>query len=325
MPRNVRNSVVLAKIEAPYGQDAAPTGSLNAILCSSPKITPLQSNNVDRDLTRAYFGASEQLVGSRYVKCELVVELAGSGTAGTVPAFGPLLRACAFAQVIIAATRVDYVPITNVQESVSIYYFDDGVLHKLLGARGNVKFDLMAGNRPTATFEFSGLDGAISAAGPGTVDYSAFRTPLVVVDVNSGDVVFGGTVAATGAPAIAGGTAYTSLGLDLDMGNQVEFSPLLGGETVDVTNRGLSGNIKLDLDAATEVTFRADVLAATLRAMSLQHGTVAGNKLIVHQPTVQLYDWAKEELNGRRLIGFKTRGVPTPGGSGNDELRLVFF
>ena len=67
------------------------------------------------------------------------------------------------------------------------------------------------------------------------------------------------------------------------------------------------------------------MLNATLSAMSLQHGTAAGNKVIIHQPSVQLFEPSKEELNGRRLIGYKTRGVPTPGGTGNDELRLVFY
>lgn len=323
--RNVRDTVILAKVESVYATDPTPTAALNAILCSKPSIKPLNSRNVDRDLVRPYFGASEQLVGTRSVTCELEVELAGSGTAGTAPAFGPLLRACALAEVIIAVTRVDYVPITNAQESVTFWYYDSGVLHKFTGARGNAKFGMLSGDRPGIMFSFEGLLTTLTAATPATVDFSAFRTPLVVTDANSGDLTFGATVASTGAPAITGGTVYPSLGLELDLGNQVEFTPLLGGETVDVTNRSLGGSIKLDLTQAQEVTFFASVLAASLQALSLLHGTVAGNRFIVHQPTVQLFDYSLEEINGKRLIGYKTRGVPTPGGGGNDEFRLVFF
>ena len=94
---------------------------------------------------------------------------------------------------------------------------------------------------------------------------------------------------------------------------------------MDITQRALQGSLKLDLTAAQEVTFYGTVLAATLQAVSIVHGTTGGNKVLVHQPSVQLYDVTKEELNGRRLIGYKTRGVPTPGGNGNDEFRLVFF
>lgn len=324
MARAVRDTTILAKIEGTYGVDSAPTGAANAILCAKPKVTPLVTRNVPRELVRSYFGASEELVGVRYVQVELEAELAGSGTAGTAPAIAPLLLACGMAEVD-AADRVDYLPITNSQPSISIYYYDSGVLHKCLGARGNVKLNLMSGEKPTAMFTFMGLDGAISAATPSGVDFAAFRTPLAVVDANTGDITFGGTVASTGTPAITGGTAYPSTGLDLDFGNQVEFIPLLGGEGVDITGRTLQGSLKIDLTAAQEVTFRADVLAATLRSVSLIHGTVAGNKVLVHQPNAQLYDYTKEELSGRRLVGFKTRGIPTASGGGNDEVRLVFF
>lgn len=325
MPRNVRNSVLLAKIESAYGTDAAPTGAANAMLISQPRLTPLQANNVDRDVIRPYFGGSEQLVGTRYSQAEFTVELAGSAAAGTAPAWGPLLRACAFAETVTASTRVDYTPITNSQESVTMYWYDDGVLHKLTGARGTVRINMQSGERPELQFTFQGIFSTPQTGSPTGVSFANFVTPLVVTDANTGDVIFGGTVASSGAPAISGGTAYPSMGIELDIGNQVAFTPLLGGETVDITQRALGGSVRLDLTAAQEVTFFGTVLNASLQAMSLQHGTTAGNRVIVHQPSVQLYEPSKEELNGRRLIGFRTRGVPTPGGSGNDELRLVVY
>jgi peptide/nickel transport system substrate-binding protein len=55
------------------------------------------ANNVNRDLVRNYFGASEQLVGIAYIEAEFTVELQGSGTAATAPAWGALLRAAGHA------------------------------------------------------------------------------------------------------------------------------------------------------------------------------------------------------------------------------------
>jgi hypothetical protein len=325
MPRYIRNTCILAKIESAYATDAVPTGAANAMLVSDLSINPLQANNVSRELVRPYFGGSEELVGTRYIECGFSVELVGSGTAGTAPAFGPLLRACALAEVLIASTRVDYNPITTGQESVTIYWYDDGVLHKLLGARGTVDFKLGSGERPVMVYKFQGLYGGISAATPSGIDFSAFKTPLVVTDANSGDVTFGGTVSPTGAPAITGGTSIPSMGLEVMLGNTVQFTPLLGGETVDVTQREVTGKARLDLTAAQEVSRMADVLAATLSSMSLSHGLVAGYKVLMHLPSVQSLNPTKEELNGRRLIGYDLRAVPPPAGSGNDELRLVFF
>ena len=307
------------------GVDAAPAGATNAILISKPKLTPLQVNNVDRDLVRAYFGASEQLPGSRFVQAEFTAELAGSGTAGTAPAIGPLLRGCALAETIVASTRVDYTPITNNQEALTLYWYDSGVLHKITGARGNAKFSMGSGGRPEVAFTMQGLYTTPSAATPSGVSFASFMTPLVVTDASSGDIVLGGTVSPTGAPAITGGTTYPSLGLEVDLGNQVQFVDLLGGASVDITQRAVQGSARLELTAAQEVSFYTTVLNATLQAMSMQHGLTAGNKVLVHQPSIQLYEPSKEEFSGRRLIGFSTRGVPTPGGSGNDEFRLVFF
>jgi len=325
MARNVRDTLLLAKLETTYATDPTPVVGSNAMLISKPSITPLVTNNIDRELIRGYFGNSEQLVGTRSVECSFTVELAGSGDAEDPPAFGPLLRACAMAETIIAATRVDYTPITNAQESVTLYWYDSGVLHKMLGARGTVQIMLKSGERPELAFSFRGLYSAISTATPGAGDFSLFLTPLAVIDANTGDVTLGGTVAATGAPAIADGTAYPSLGLELDLANEYPFTPLLGGETVDVTDRKLKGTIQIDMTAAQEVSQQAIVLAATLTSVSLLHGTAAGNRVIVHMPSVQFTNPTKEEINGKRLIGYDLNGVPTPGGDGNDELRLVFF
>lgn len=325
MSRNVRNQVILAELESTYGVDPTPTGAANAILCSNPRIVPLAAQNVDRALVRPYLGGSEQLVGTRNVTVEFTVELAGSGTAGTAPAWGPLLKACAFAETVTASTRVDYLPVTSSQASVTMYWYDDGVLHKMTGARGNVVIAMNSGERPELRFSFTGLYSTPTSGSPTGVSFAAFVTPLVVTDANSGNVTLGGTVAATGAPAITSGTSYPSLGLELDVGNGVAFTPLLGGETVDITDRAVMGTMRLNLTAAEEVTLYGTVLDATLTAVSLQHGTTAGNKVIAHLPSVQLYEPSKEELNGLRLIGYRLRGVPDPAGTGNDELRLVVY
>ena len=39
--RNVRDTVILAKVESVYATDPTPTAALNAILCSKPSIKPL--------------------------------------------------------------------------------------------------------------------------------------------------------------------------------------------------------------------------------------------------------------------------------------------
>lgn len=313
MPRYIRNTAILAKIEVTEGVDSIPTGAANALLVSDVTINPLNASNVDRALIRPYFGGSEQLVGTAYVEVGFTVELAGSGTAATAPAWGPLMRACGFAE--SATTFVAYTPAApSAQQSVSIYYHDDGVLHKLLGAKGTWKLAAGVGGRPELQFSFTGLDGGISAAANPTATLTAWRRPLVVTNTNTGSLTLGGTYAAG---VVTGGTTYMSRGLNLDLGNAVAFTPLVGGEYVDITERAVTGDVQVDLTAAQEVTFMAAVKANTLQSMSLQHGSTAGSIVGIYMGATQLINPSKQEVNGRRLIGYDVRAVPT---AGNDDL-----
>lgn len=318
MPRYMRLTAILAAVEATVGVDAVPTGAANALLVSNCNITPLNVSNVDRDLIRAYFGASEQLVGTAFAQVSFEVELAGSSAAGTAPAWGPLLRACGFAETVAnTPSRVEYSPITTNIPSLTIYYHLDGVLHKLLGARGTCEIKAELGSAPKLAFSFSGLDGGVAAtANPGTT-LTAWQTPVVINDANSGDVTLGGALAAG---AITGGTPYAGKGLTLNLGNEVQFTPLTSSEGIDITKREVTGKVSLDLTAADYVTFMAAVKANSLTSLSYQFGTQVGKTLLIYGPAVQRLSPSYEDYNGRAMSSYDLRFVPQ---SGNDELRII--
>jgi len=326
MSRYVRNTVILAKVEATYGTDAAPAGASDAILVSDFSITPLDAQNIDRNIVRGYFGASEQLVGAANVKCSFSVELAGSGTAGTAPQWGRLLTACAGAEAsaLTARNRCEYTPVSTALKSVSIYYYDDGVLHKLLGAMGDMKVGLKIGERPMLSFDFVGLDGGISAATPSGTSYAAFKTPVPVTKANTAmDVKLGVTWAA--ATGFAAGTAYPSTGLELAWNNKVSHVKLLSSERIDITDRAISGSVTLDLTPAQEVSLMATVKANSTQALGFTLGSTAGNILEVYAPAVQLINPKKADVEGSRLVSYDLRLVPSAAGSGNDEIKLVLL
>lgn len=317
MGRLVRNTAILFKLETTYGTDPTPTGAANAMLVSNLSVNPLNANNVDRDNQRPYLGGSEQLVGTANVEMGFDVELAGSGALGTAPAWGPLLRAAGFAETITASTRVDYTLLTDPLESGTCYWHDSGVLHKALGARNALELNMEVGNRPVFKNKLTALDGGISAVANPTAVLTAWQTPKVITDANTGDITLGCTYSAG---ALSGGTVYPSRGINLNLGNVVNFTPLLGGETVDITDRSVIGSVQFDLTAAQEVSFMTSVKANSTQSLGIVHGTVAGNKVLIFAPAVQLINPSKQEINGKRLIGYDIRAVPV---SGNDELRIV--
>lgn len=317
--RLIRRTAILAKIETTSGTDAVPTGAANALQITDFTATPLDSNNVDINPILPYFGGLPSLVGTASVKLSFSVLIAGSGTAATAPAWGPLLQACAVAETtgLTAPNRVEYLPITDTLKTATIYYYDDGVLHKLLGAFGNAKLSAKVGEAPKIMFDFVGIDGGISSAANPTSVLTAWKTPVAITKANVTDIQMGCTYA-TG--ALTGGTAYNSTGLTLDLGNTVNFSPMLTTEEVVLTDRKVTGNLSVELSAAQEVTFMASVKANALTGMGFVIGTATGNKIMLHMPAVQLINPKKEEVNGKRVIGYDIRVVPV---AGNDELRII--
>lgn len=316
MARLNRKTAILAKIETTYGVDPVPTGAANAVLISNPSFT-FSAANIDRAIVREYLGGSEQLIGSRYVEASFDVELQGAGAAGTAAPFGPLLRACGFAEAIIAGNRVEYTPISASFESVTIYYHKDGVLRKLLGCRGSFKLGMGLGNRPAISFHFLGIDGGVTATADPTQTLTLWKTPAVITDVNTADLLLGCTYSAG---ALSGGTAYPSKGIEIDAGISVNHVPLLGGESIDLTDRSITAKIELDLTAAQEVAVMNSVKDNTTQAIGLQHGNVAGSIVVVYAPACQLTNPADAEYNGRLMQSYDVRCVPS---AGNDELRLV--
>lgn len=321
MSRYIRNTLILAKIETPAGTDAAPTGAANALLVSDMSITPLDAKNIDRALVRGFFGGSEQLVGTASVKASFTIELAGSGTAATAPALGQLLQAAAIAEASLTSpARVEYSPVSTGLKTVTIYYYDDGVLHKLLGAMGTCTISAKVGERPTLKFEFTGLDGGVSAASASGT-FTAWQKPVAITKANVVDITLGATYSLG---ALSGGTVYPSTGLEINLGNTVAYTPLLSSEQVDITQRETTGSLELDLTAAQEVAFMSSVKSNTTQSLAFTIGTTSGNKIIIFAPNVQMVSPKKVDQNGRRLIGFDLRLLPTTSGSGNDELRLAF-
>jgi Phage tail tube protein len=315
--RKIKNTVITAALETVIGTDAAPTGADNALLVSDMTITPLDAQNIDRNNIKGYFGLDEQLIGPNSVRCSFTVELAGSGTAATPPAWGTLLLGCAMAEAeLTVPARVEYTPVSDALKTLTIYYYDAGVLHKLLGAMGNCTISAKVGERPSLKFDFIGLDGGISAAST-TGTYTAWKMPVAMKMSNVTDVTLGATYAAG---ALAAGTVYPSTGLELMLGNAVEFDAMLSSETVDINDRQVTGKTELELTAAQEVTFMGTVKANTTQGLGFVIGTATGYQIILHAPAVQLTNPQKVDRKGKRLVSYDLRLIPV---AGNDELRLA--
>lgn len=97
-----RKRAILSKIEGTYGVDPTPTGALDAILMSNLTVSPMEMTLAQRQNVKSYMGNNPNVLAAIYAKVGFDVEMAGSGTAGTAPAYDELLRACALSVTTLA-------------------------------------------------------------------------------------------------------------------------------------------------------------------------------------------------------------------------------
>jgi hypothetical protein len=246
-------------------------------------------------------------------------------TTPTVPAWNSADQIAGFkAGVGTAGSRVEYDLVSDYTalKSMTFYHHDSGVLDKLLGARADLAIDLTVGKRPLFSFDLMGLNGGKTATSNATPTLTAWVKPRAVTDANTGAVTLGCTYSAG---ALSGGTEYVSAGAMIKLGNKLSFDDLLGtastpGQMVSLTDRDVTGSIQFELTAAQEASFDATVLAATTQSLGVVHGTTAGQKMLIYCPSVQLTNPKKQAINGRRVMGYDLRILPS---SGNDEIKLV--
>jgi hypothetical protein len=319
MTRRSNQTVVQFALEANYGGgNPGSWGPTDAMEVIEPKFR-IARDTVPRKTKRRWYGGSEHLVGARRAEIEFGIEMAPSGTAGTPPAWGRLLRACAMTE-IVTGSRVEYLPISNGLESGMIRYVKDGMIYTARGCMGAVRFELPAYDIPMLRFRFWGFDTAAATSAPGApaVDYSPFQPPPVLTDHITGDIRLGCTYSAG---ALSGGVALVSRGLEIDLGNRLSHFKLWGGERIDITDRDASGKFSVGLTAADEVAWRDQINVNQNTTLGLQYGSVAGQRLSVFCPRVQRVDPQEEDYEGRTLVATEIRCMPT--GSGNDEVRIV--
>ena len=316
--RKERDTAVLFKLETGgYGVDAVPVAASDAILVR--KFSAKQEiKYIKNPEVRPYMGGSADLVGETYITGSFEVAMGGSGAAGTPTMWSRSLRAAAFAEAITAVTRCDYTPITNALESASMYYYDSGVLKKVLGVRCNISgFKMPYGDVPVLSVNFIGKDGGDTAVASPALTLTPWKAPLALNTANSGLLTIGCTYAAG---ALVGGTTFPSKGIEISLGGQLNWMGLLGGEEADLTDRDVTGKLTIDLTAAQEITNMGIVKAGTLQGIGLLHGVTAGHKLLTHLPAVQLKNPTKDSLNGKRVITYDIAALPV---AGNDEWRIV--
>jgi len=305
-----RKRFILAKIEDTYGTDPTPTAGLNAILTTGLQRTIYDGNTVERNLDRATLGLDEQINTGPFARVEFGVELAGSGTAGDAPAWGPLLRACGFAETVSASTDVEYAPVSEDYESVTIYYDQDGERQIIKGCRGSVRLMTSPGAIPMLMFTFIGFYARPTAITAVTPDVSSFIVPLPVNNTNTPTCTL---------------DAYDAIvqAMEIDWAGETPYQNFVNLEEVFIVDRAPAGNMTLlapRIGTKNMFELMESNSGVTKSALTMVHGITAGNIVTIAAPKVQLSGITETDINGE--LGYQTQARLLPD-SGDDELTIT--
>lgn len=305
-----RKNAVLSKIEGSYGVDAVPTGAADAVLCAIRGFQPMQNEMVEREVELGnWFGQMEDLPVGTTMRLGIDCEMVGSGAVDTPPQWGKLLRAAGFAETINAAVSVVYSLISASIPSLTHYVHKDGVLHKLLGSRASkLGFKISPRGLPYFQFEFQGLYGGISDAAFPTQTLTGWKVPIAVNNAN------------TSAFALHSysGKCYD---LQIDLNPQTVHRNVVGSEDILITDRKPAGRIEIEEPTVAAKDFWTIARAPTLNPITILHGTVAGYKVQINAPLVQLLNPERGDRDGVCTLQMGMKLKPTA--AGNDELVIT--
>ena len=329
-----RFRALIAKVEASYGVDPAPTAAADAVETVGLEVTPLDADWLTLEQDRANLGARAQVAGARRARAKFGAYLAAAGTGDEAPAWGALLRGCGFAQAVTAGTgagqrntnallqayygKCDFSPVSAAFESIWLDAFLDRNQHALRGARGTVSLRVDAGALPTLDFEFTGLfvDAETAAARP-ALDLADWQAPRTV------------TFAATPTAQLHGEDVVLNK-LTISCNNRIEHVDDPGAERVALIDRDVGGSCSIEMPLQSTFDWWARARDGTTGALRVVHGRDgaadadygAGAIVEINAPKAQLVNPRVGESQGRHMLDFDLRLLPNAA-TANDELVIT--
>jgi hypothetical protein len=311
MARMTRKTVLLAKKESNYGQDASPVGSADGLLIEELEIEPI-AELLQRNFYKDSFTKQAPVMGMAYNQISFKVELKGSGTAGTAPAIGKLLKACGMAEDVSAGTSVTYTPESDDDDvdSLTLYAYRDGVLHKMVGARGTFTMDLQAGKYGMLSFVFKGLYQTIVDDSNATLSNLETTLPAVI----------------QGAAFTWGSYEAIASKLDIDFGANVvpaeSFNASFGIYAFRISDRNTQGSFNPDAVLEATHPFWADWKNNVQRALSITCGSEAGNICTITAGSCASTGVNYEDKEG--VLAYNVPFLMTEESTDDDEIEIVF-
>lgn len=274
--------VLFLKKEGVYGTDATPTGAANARLTRNFTATPVAVDRIERNLDRPVRGRSKDAASNARQTFGYELELAGSGTAGTAPAWMEDLELCGMAAPVLTANTSAvqrFAAIGTALSSGTAYHWHGTQRRIGLGARGTFTFDFTAGSYPFIGLQMTALLPATAEFGmgdgqPGAITLDQWKDP---VEINTANTDF-----------LLGGYAAVLRSITGDAGAQVAARNLVGSNYINRGNHALTGTMLVEAPTLGTRNYFRHLRAGDEITAQLTHGITAGNIVQLDMARVQI-------------------------------------
>lgn len=266
MVRKNKKKIIGFALETVYGMDAVAGGAtMQHVLGREFSITPLAGESQSLEYDNGAMGQSPQIMTELYVTAEFTVDLAASSDPAKAAPWGALMTAClrkVEEKGVPAETlyRID----EDATGSITLYFYQSGVLHKMVGARGSLSFTAPAKNFGGIKFTFTGLFAPVTEVANPAPDFSAWVTPLKIGVQNSSFTI--------------DGTATKLISLEYDQANQVPYQEYVGHEEVMITDYQPTATMVIEAPNLSELDVFALAQAGNEHELVFTNGPV-GNQV----------------------------------------------
>jgi hypothetical protein len=221
-----------------------------------------------------------------------------------------LLQACRCTETVVSSTSVTYAPNSDATpKSVTIYFNNDGVLHKATGCRGTFTLNAEVGAIPFISFEMTGVFNAPSDVSISAPTYANQADPLVFKNGNSSSF-----------QVFSYSGAVQSLSFEL--ANEVIYRELVGGtKSIDVVNRAPSGECVIEATTIATKDFFTAATGSSTGNLTFQHGSTAGNIVTFTAAQIDLGGPSYSDQDGIQMLTLPY--IATPTSAGNNEFSIV--
>ena len=191
-PHPLKIDGLLAKEETVYGTDPTPVAATNGVRGVGrlwPQLGDEFAFPNERDDVAA--GSLTEPIPAvprgHVINLDFSVELKGAGiayaTGSVVPEVDPLLVSCGLARThddTASSETVEYAPADTGHLSCTIWAYAGGKLYKINGCRGNMIWDMAAGELGRLRFVMQGMVASIAETAQASITYDSVESPAVI-------------------------------------------------------------------------------------------------------------------------------------------------